>query len=122
MEQTIDKAYMEVLEALKYIPIKEFKLIPKEKIAYMERHKNINYIYKYNPQNPNLSKKAHSIIIKLYMDYIATETEKIRITEILKLNEIKSNELKNKNVNKFVIQNNTKLIALFVGAHNRKNK
>ena len=90
MEITYNKAYVEVLEFLKFIPINEFYKIPKEEIDFMEENKDREYNYKYDITNPVLSKKAKAIITNLYMENFASQEEKTKIKDILKLNSIKS--------------------------------
>ena len=90
MEITYNKAYVEVLEFLKCIPINEFYKIPKEKIDFMEENKDREYNYKYDITNPVLSKKAKAIITNLYMENFASQEEKTKIKDILKLNSMKS--------------------------------
>ena len=90
MEVTYNKAYVEVLEFLKFIPLDEFYKIPKEEIDFMEENKDREYNYKYDITNPVLSKKAKAIITNLYMENFASQEEKTKIKDILKLNSIKS--------------------------------
>ena len=90
MEVTYNKAYVEVLEFLKFIPLDEFYKIPKEEIDFMEDNKDRGYNYKYDITNPVLSKKAKAIITNLYMENFASQEEKTKIKDILKLNSMKS--------------------------------
>ena len=90
MEVTYNKAYVEVLEFLKFIPLDEFYKIPKEEIDFMEENKDKEYNYKYDITNPVLSKKAKAIITNLYMENFASQEEKTKIKDILKLNSMKS--------------------------------
>lgn len=90
MEVTYNKAYVEVLEFLKFIPLDEFYKIPKEEIDFMEENKDREYNYKYDITNPVLSKKAKAIITNLYMENFASQEEKTKIKDILKLNSMKS--------------------------------
>ena len=90
MEVTYNKAYVEVLEFLKFIPLDEFYKIPKEKIDFMEENKDREYNYKYDITNPVLSKKAKAIITTLYIESFASQEEKTKIKDILKLNSMKS--------------------------------
>ena len=70
------KAYTEVLEILKYLPQNEYNKIDTERIKFFE---------------------ANSIIIVLFRDYFATETQKKKLNVILKQNEYKyQEEIKNK--------------------------
>ena len=90
MEVTYNKAHVEVLEFLKFIPLDEFYKIPKEEIDFMEENKDREYNYKYDITNSVLSKKAKAIITNLYMENFASQEEKTKIKDILKLNSMKS--------------------------------
>ena len=76
------KAYSEVLEIIKYFPKNEFLKIPKEKILFFETYKDKNYDFKIDPkislEKQNISEEANAIIIILYRDYFATESQKIK--------------------------------------------
>lgn len=86
---TYSCSYVEVLEILKSIPIEEYKKIPEDKIIFYENNKDKDYIYIYNEDNKVISRKAKTILINLYKNYIASANEKSKIEEILKLNDIK---------------------------------
>lgn len=124
------KAYKEVLEIIKYFPEKEYNKIPKEKIEFYEANMDKEYNFSIDPtidlSEQNISKEANAIIVTLFQDYFATEEQKIKIREILALNQQKleieksqkynSNDLfKNKNTDKIVSEkqeNTTKETAL----------
>lgn len=95
------KAYVEVLEMLKYFPKEEYDKIPREKIKFYKENMDENYIFTINPEisleQQNISLEANAVIINLFMDYFATEKQKNKIKEILELNQNKSeNEKKEK--------------------------
>lgn len=95
------KAYVEVLEMLKYFPKEEYDKIPREKIKFYKENMDENYIFTINPEisleQQNISLEANAIIINLFIDYFATEKQKNKIKEILELNQNKSeNEKKEK--------------------------
>ena len=87
------KAYTEVLEILKYFPEEEYKKIPVEKINFYKSNMDKNYKFSINPEidlaTQNISKEANAIIVSLYRDYYATEEQKVKINEILDLNQKK---------------------------------
>ncbi len=87
------KAYTEVLEILKYFPEEEYKKIPVEKINFYKSNMDKDYQFTINPEidlaNQNISKEANAIIVSLYRDYYATEEQKVKINEILDLNQKK---------------------------------
>lgn len=76
-------AYREVLEILKYIPIEDYKKIPKNKINLFETYSNNDYNFCYDItktlEEQNVSKTAKAIIAILFRDYWATETQKEKI-------------------------------------------
>ena len=94
------KAYVEVLELIHYLPIQEYRKIPKEKIQFYKNHIDKNYSFKINPninlQEQNFSNEAKAIIINLFMDCFATEDKKQKIQDILTNNQIKKEEEKKK--------------------------
>jgi hypothetical protein len=83
VKETYEKAYVEVLEVLKYIPQKDYNKIPCEKIEFYNKNKDSQYAYKFDETLPieeqKLSKKARVILISLFRDYLATETQKKEI-------------------------------------------
>ena len=89
-------AYTELLELLKYLPKDEFDKIPKEKIEFYENNKDTDYKFVYDPskslQEQNVSKKTNGIIVMLFRDYFATESQKEKLKNILKQNEAKRQE------------------------------
>ena len=93
INNTYAKAYTEVLEILKYFPEEEYKKIPIEKINFYKSHMDKEYKFTINPEidlaNQNISKEANAIIVSLYRDYYATEEQKVKINEILDLNQKK---------------------------------
>ncbi len=110
MVTTYEMAYVEVLAILKkYLKEDEFNKIPKEKINFLEKNKDCNYIFNINNELPiekqSISKKAKAILVILYRDYFANEQQKGILKQILELND----KIKEKDK-----QNNTdKLNVLF---------
>lgn len=76
-------AYSEVLEILKYIPIKDYDKIPKNRINLFKTYANKDYAFCYNTtktlDEQNVSKIAKGIIAILFRDYWATEIQKEKI-------------------------------------------
>lgn len=97
------RAYTQVLEILKYFPEEEYKKIPLEKINFYKSNMDKDYQFTINPEidlaNQNISKEANAIIVSLYRDYFATEEQKVKIKEILDLNQKKAEIEKRKNYN-----------------------
>ncbi len=97
------KAYTEVLEIIKYFPEEEYNKIPKEKIEFYKNNMDKNYEFTINPEidlsGQNISKEANAIIVTLYEDYFATEKQKVKIKEILELNQKKAEQEKREKYN-----------------------
>lgn len=87
------KAYTEVLEIIKHFPEGEYNKIPKEKIEFYKDNKDNDYVFVINPEidlsEQNISPEANAIIVNLFRDYFATEEQKVKIKEILDLNQKK---------------------------------
>ena len=101
ISKNYSKAYTEVLEILKYLPKNEYGKIPHERIQFFEDNKDYSYNFKIDPQIPldkqNISIEANSIIVMLFRDYFASETQKEKLKVILKQNEDKyKEEIRNK--------------------------
>lgn len=97
-------AYKEVLEIIKYLPKKEFNKIPKEKIEYFEKNKNINYEFNFDVSIPleeqKISREANAIILNLFNDYFLSSNEqKEKLKNILEINEKKYNEMQREKYN-----------------------
>lgn len=129
IKNTYAKAYTEVLEIISHLPSEEYAKIPKEEIDFYRNNMDKNYNFTINPKidlsEQNISKEANAIIVNIFQDYFATEEQKIKIKEILKLNKEKEEKAKrekynpdsifqktNKNSNVEISENNdeTKLI------------
>jgi len=109
------KAYIEVLEILKYIPKSDYNKIPSEIIQFMKLNSDKNYKYEIinfkNFQEQKMLKETETILAIFYRDYWATEEQRRRILEnerlyLYRLDKIKREKYdpsnlfkKNKNVN-----------------------
>ena len=102
-------AYSEVLEILKHIPIEDYNKIPKTKIELFETNANKEYTFTYNPnktlEEQDVSKIAKGIIILLFRDYWATETQREKIIAKQKYDRIKLEEEKKEKYNVDIFQN-----------------
>ena len=84
-ELLMPKAYVEVLEILRYIPVEDYNKIPTEIIENMQL--NADKEYKYivthpdNFQEQEMLKETETILAVLYRDYWATEEQRKRILE-----------------------------------------
>lgn len=96
-------AYSEVLEILKYIPIKDYNKIPKNKIELFEKNANNEHRFKYNPnktlEEQNVTKRAKAIIAILFRDYWANEIQREKIIKKQNYDRIKLEEEKRQKYN-----------------------
>lgn len=106
MNNTYSCSYVEVLEILKHIPKEDYKKIPEEKIEFYKNNMDKNYVYIYDPITPKTLRKTDAILINLYKNYIAKEDEKRKINQILKQNEMKDEQEKQKKFSTDNIFNN----------------
>lgn len=86
-----NKSYTEILEIIKYLPLNEYKKIPKEQIEFYENNKDPLYKFQYNPSKPlneqNVLRETKALIVMLFRDALATETQKEKLKNILEQNE-----------------------------------
>ena len=86
------RAYTEVLELIKHLCEKDRMKIPNEKIEFYEQNKMDSYSFVLDPnkelQEQNISKEASAIILKLFMDYFANDSQKRVLSQILMNNKI----------------------------------
>lgn len=117
------KAYVEVLEILKHIPIEDYNKIPYEIIENMQLNMDKEYKYEVanfdNFQEQEMLKETEIILAVLFRDYWATEKQRKRILEKekydLKVLEEEKRKIynpddifkKNKNTNVEIPENNT---------------
>lgn len=96
MTNTYAKAYTEVLEILKYLPKEEYNKIPRNKIEFYDKHKDKDYIFRFDETKPlneqYISREANAVVVTLFRDYFASETQKEKLENILKNNYIKQQE------------------------------
>ena len=83
MKENYPKAYTEVLEILKYMPIDDVKKIPKELIDTFEYKKDSNYKFIID-ENQDFSKlkildETEAIMVNIFEDYWATPEQKAKI-------------------------------------------
>ena len=102
MINTYAKAYTEVLEILKYFSEEEYSKIPQEKINFYKNNMDKNYNYNINPNidlsKQYISKEANAILITLFRDYFATESQKKTLNNLLNQNQ---NKLENIRIEKY---------------------
>lgn len=101
INQKYAKAYVEVLELLKYLPYEEYKRIPNEKISFFEENKDKTFEFKIDPQieleNQQISLEANTIIIQLFEEYFASEKQKNILKSLLLQNQTDKNQSVNYN-------------------------
>ncbi len=90
------RAYSELLEIIKYLPLNEYEQIPKRKIDFYERNKDQSYNFKYNPEKnlkeQNVLRETKALIVTLFSDVFATEEQKEKLKIVLAQNEQKYQE------------------------------
>ena len=90
------KAYKEVLEIIKYLPKEEKERIPKEKIEFFEQNcdKEYNFVFDISKtlEEQEFLRETNAIIVTLFRDYFATDTQKEKLERILISNEQKYQE------------------------------
>lgn len=78
-----ERAYIEVLEILKYVPIEDYNKIPKEQIKLFEKYATTDSTFIYNPSKSldenKVSKITKGIIAILYRNYWATDEQRKKI-------------------------------------------
>ena len=96
IKQKYAKAYVEVLELLKYLPYEEYKKIPKEKISFFEENKDKTFEFKIDPkielEKQPISLEANTIIIQLFEEYFASEKQKDILKSLLLQNQTNQNQ------------------------------
>ena len=96
-------AYSEVLEILKHIPIEDYNKIPKNEIKLFEAYADNDYTFNYDTsktlEEQNVSDITKGIIILLFRDYWATETQREKIVAKQKYDRQKLEEEKKKSYN-----------------------
>ena len=103
MINTYAKAYTEVLEILKYFSEEEYSKIPQEKIEFYKNNMDKNYNYNINPNidlsKQYISKEANAILITLFRDYFATESQKKTLNNLLNQNQNKLENIRREKYN-----------------------
>lgn len=93
MENELTKAYAEVYEILKYIPLEQYNKIPKEVINVFKKRRDKTYKVRINPalplENQNLQRKTLILLSVLNLDYWCGEEEREEILNIYWQNEKK---------------------------------
>ena len=84
-EALFPKAYKEVLEVLKYIPVDEYNKIPEDIIQNMKKKQDNQYQYEVtnleNFKEQPMLRETEAILSVLYRDYWATTEERKKIRE-----------------------------------------
>lgn len=97
------KAYTEVLEILNYFSKEEYSKIPEEKIKYFKENMDKDYIYTINPEIDlslqKISNETNAILISLFRDYFANESQRKMLTELLNKNQEKVDKVKREKYN-----------------------
>ena len=76
-------AYTEVIEILKYVPDKDVKKIPEEKLEFYKANMDNEYIYKLDMtkefKEQEMSDITKAVLANIFIDYWATPYQKERI-------------------------------------------
>ena len=115
------KAYVEVLEIIKYIPKKEYDKIPQYILQNMENEKDVSYTYTVtyfdNFQEQRMLKETEAILAVFYRDYWSTPYQKERIKT--KKKKRKKRKRKNKKIKR---KNKSKRKIRYGKVRRRKKK
>lgn len=129
MDSECAKAYTEVIEILKYVPIDYLVKIPKEKIEYYKAYMDSKYEYKINNEldfeKQPISPKAKAVLANLFKDYWATADEKKKILELeqYEFNLIEEKKKKQYPVNNLFENNsNEEIKSNFIVEYQEKTK
>ncbi len=91
VNETSAKAYVEILEIIKYMEPECVNKIPKGLIEFFERQKDKNYEYHFDEEKDfseqKISEETGGLLAMLALNYIANEENKEKIKEILIKNE-----------------------------------
>ena len=91
MENELSKAYSEVYEILKYIPLEQYNKVQKEVINVFKTKRDKSYKVRINPALPlesqNLQRKTLILLSVLNLDYWCQEEEREEILNIYWQNE-----------------------------------
>jgi len=100
MNNNYSKAYVEVLEILKYIPKEDLENIPQDILQTLKKSANKNYIFKINKELPFekqvLMEETKAILANFFRDYWATDfqREQIKLKEKQDEQELEKNKIK----------------------------
>lgn len=85
MNEDYAKAYKEVLEILKYMPIESVRKIPQKLLKALEKNQDNSYYYKIDEtkslKDQVILKETKAILANLYRDYWATESQRKEILQ-----------------------------------------
>ncbi len=73
------RAYVEVLEVIKYLKKEEYEKIPKEKIELYETYKDVTYKFKYDSKkslDSQVSFETKNVLANLFLKYISTQDDR----------------------------------------------
>ncbi len=103
MEDNYPKAYKEVIEVLKFVPIESVNKIPKEMLEMFKNKMDKNYNFSVdinkNFEEQVLLEETKAIFANIFRDYWATpqEKERIKIKERIELQKLEEEKIKKYN-------------------------
>ena len=75
-----EKAYLELYELIKRIPVKDRSKIPNDFIEFVKDNMNLNYIFKYDESKSLLDQdvmvETKALLVQLYEKYLSRPEEK----------------------------------------------
>lgn len=105
MEDNYPKAYKEVIEVLKFVPIESVNKIPKEMLKMFKNKMDKNYNFSLdinkNFEEQILLEETKAILANIFRDYWASpqEKERIKIKESIELQKLEEEKSKKYNPN-----------------------
>ncbi len=100
------KVYNEVLEILNKMPYVDYLKIPQCYVQFLNNNKCDTYSVK----DTEISREAYCMFLKIYLEYIASNEEKNKINDMLKINNLKEdNKKKNKYNSEILFKNSGNL-------------
>lgn len=95
------RAYVEVLEVLKFLKEEEYNRVPKERIDIYNKYKDKEYYFEINKEKElgeQISPKAKAVLSNLFIRYIANDADREEIVVQERKKEYKEEMAKSQNI------------------------
>lgn len=95
------RAYVEVLEVLKFLKEEEYNRVPKERIDIYNKYKDNEYYFEINKEKElgeQISTKAKAVLSNLFIRYIANDADREEIVVQERQKEYKEEMAKSQNI------------------------